>query len=133
MNIGTSFARIRQGLADRFAALPHSSKAILWAVAAGLIFSAMNMLMRHMTLQLHPFEAQFLRQFFGLLVMLPIVIGAGLARFKTASVPRQFGRGALHALGTSLWFFALPHLAWPAHRDQVYRRSFDDRRGLPAG
>ena len=22
-----------------------------------------------------------------------------------------FGRGALHALGTSLWFFALPHLA----------------------
>ena len=111
MRVGHFLSRLRNGLAERFDLLPKSSQAILWAVVAGLIFSAMNMMMRRMTLQLHPFEAQFLRQFFGLLVMLPIVIGAGLARFKTASVPRQFGRGALHALGTSLWFFALPHLA----------------------
>ena len=83
MRVGPFVSRIRQGLADRFDLLPKSSQAILWAVVAGLIFSAMNMMMRRMTLQLHPFEAQFLRQFFGLLVMLPIVIGAGLARFKT--------------------------------------------------
>jgi drug/metabolite transporter (DMT)-like permease len=98
-------------LAERFERLPGNSRAILWAVAAGFTFSVLNTLVRDLSLQLHPFETQFLRNLASVLVMVPLVMRAGLRNYMPNSIGGQFSRGAVHALGITLWFYALPHLA----------------------
>jgi drug/metabolite transporter (DMT)-like permease len=70
----------------------------------------LNTVMRQLTFDLHPFQTQFLRYFFGLLVMLPLVARAGLASYRPHNVGGQFVRGAVHTVGLGLWFAAIPHI-----------------------
>jgi drug/metabolite transporter (DMT)-like permease len=98
-------------LATRFQRAPATTQAMLWAIASGLIFSVLNMTVRSLSLELHPFQTQFLRQFFGLVAMLPFILRGGWTQFRPTSISGQFTRGFVHNVGTSLWFFALPHLA----------------------
>lgn len=85
-------------------------KAMMWAVAAGMIFSLLNASMRVLTLSLHPFETQFLRYGFGLLVMLPVIMRSGLRNYLPNGLMGQIWRGVVHTLGLLLWFSALPHV-----------------------
>jgi drug/metabolite transporter (DMT)-like permease len=71
----------------------------------------LNTLLRRITLEMHPFEAQFLRYLFGVLVMLPLILRRGWRDYRPNSIAGQFWRGIVHSIGLSLWFFALPHLA----------------------
>jgi drug/metabolite transporter (DMT)-like permease len=80
----------------------------MWAIAAGMTFNVLNSLLRAITLTLHPFETQFLRYFFGLLVMVPLILRSGPAEFIPKNVAGQFWRGAVHTIGLMLWFVALP-------------------------
>jgi drug/metabolite transporter (DMT)-like permease len=96
---------------DWFERAPLATRAIIWAALAGFTFSALNTLLRHLTMNMHPFQAQFLRYLMGALVMLPLMLQAGLARYKPNDLKGQFSRGLVHAVGLSLWFYALPHLA----------------------
>ena len=66
--------------------------------------------MRGLTLQLDPFQTQFLRYLFGLLVMLPLVARSGLAAYRPRNIGGQFVRGAVHTFGLCLWFTAIPHI-----------------------
>lgn len=100
-----------QRLIRRFNRATPSTQAILWAVAAGITFSVLNMLMRHMTLNMNSVQTQFLRHLFSLFIMLPFVLKAGPSNLLPTSISGQFTRGAVHTLGLTLWFFALPHLA----------------------
>ena len=68
------------------------------------------MLMKGVTLRLDPFQTQFLRYVFGLLVMLPLVFRSGPRSFIPKNISGQFTRGAVHTLGLCLWFAALPHI-----------------------
>jgi drug/metabolite transporter (DMT)-like permease len=90
--------------------LPPTARGLLWAAAAGLVFCQLNTLMRVLTLQLDPFQSQFLRYFFGLLVLLPLVLRGGLAAYRPKQIGGQFVRGALHTVGLCLWFVALPKI-----------------------
>ena len=85
-------------------------KGLLWASAAGFVFSMLNSVMRTLTLQLDPFQAQFLRYFFGLVVLLPLVLRHGLRAYRPRAIGGQFARGAVHTLGLCLWFVALPKI-----------------------
>jgi drug/metabolite transporter (DMT)-like permease len=87
-----------------------TTRGLLWASAAGAVFSVLNALMRALTLQLDPMLAQFLRYVFGLIVLLPWVLHSGLAAWRPHHLAGQFWRGAVHTLGLALWFFALPHI-----------------------
>jgi hypothetical protein len=71
--------RIRAAVHARTAHLPPTTRAMLWAASAGLLFSMLNALMRALSLGVDPFQAQFLRYFCGLLVLLPIVLHRGFA------------------------------------------------------
>jgi drug/metabolite transporter (DMT)-like permease len=82
----------------------------MWAIAAGFSFSVLNTLLRQITLEMHPFEAQFLRYLFGVVVMLPLILRRGWRDYLPNSISGQFWRGIVHSIGLSLWFFALPHL-----------------------
>ena len=64
---------------DWFHRAPLTTRAIIWAALAGFTFSALNTLLRHLTMNMHPFQAQFLRYLMGALVMLPLMLQAGLA------------------------------------------------------
>jgi drug/metabolite transporter (DMT)-like permease len=86
------------------------AQAILWTIAAGLAFTALNAVVRELTLQVPALQAQFLRYLFGLLVLLPLVAWHGPSRYRPQAVGGQFVRGALHTAGLCLWFMALPRI-----------------------
>ena len=103
--------RLLDGLHRRGAALPPTTRGLLWSAAAGLTFCVLNALMRALALGMDPFLAQFLRYLFGLLVLLPLVLRGGLATCRPKNVRGQFVRGGLHTLGLMLWFVALPKIS----------------------
>jgi drug/metabolite transporter (DMT)-like permease len=94
----------------RTAHLPPTTRGLLWSAGAGLTFSVLNALMRALALNIDPFQAQFLRYLFGLLVLLPLVVRHGLAAYRPKHIGGQFIRGALHTAGLCLWFIALPRI-----------------------
>jgi drug/metabolite transporter (DMT)-like permease len=103
----------RQRLSDigeRTAGLDPTVRGLLWSSAAGMIFSVLNATMRALALQLDPFQSQFLRYLFGLVVLLPLIARHGLAAYRPKQIGGQFTRGALHTLGLCLWFVALPRI-----------------------
>ncbi len=97
-------------LLQRASGLDPVVKGLLWTSAGGLCLSVLNAVMRGMTLQLDPLQAQFLRYGFGLVVMLPLVLRAGLAAYVPTQIGGQFLRGAVHTAGLCLWFVALPKI-----------------------
>lgn len=82
----------------------------MWSTSAGLLFVLLNTVMRGLSLQLDPFQTQFLRYVFGLLVMLPFIVRGGLANYRPKNVTGQFVRGGVHTVGLCLWFTAVPHI-----------------------
>ncbi len=100
------FSRIVTG----FESLSRTTRALFWASLAGLLFCVLNTELRILTKQMNPFQAQFLRYAFGLLVLMPFVLRTGISAYKTLSLTGQCWRGAVHTLGLTLWFAALPHL-----------------------
>lgn len=87
-----------------------ASRGLLWAVAAGLLFTLLNGTMRLLAQRVDPFQTQFLRYFCALLLLLPLVWAQGPSSYWPRQMHSHFTRGALHTAGLSLWFFALPHM-----------------------
>lgn len=108
--LALSWLRMRAAVHERAARLSPTARAMLWAASAGLLFSMLNALMRALALGVDPFQAQFLRYFCGLLVLLPIVLHRGVAAYRPHNIGGQFLRGGAHTLGLALWFTALPKI-----------------------
>lgn len=103
--------RLRTAVERRTAHLSPTVRGLLWTSMAGFIFCILNALMRALTLgDIQPFQAQFLRYFFGLLVLAPMVWRSGLAHYRPRQIGGQFARGFAHTLGLCLWFVALPRI-----------------------
>lgn len=83
-------------------------KGLFWAALSGVLFVLLNTVIRALTLQLHPMQAQFLRYLMAIVVMLPLVARFGVAAYMPKRIGGQFARGAMHAAGLVLWFTALP-------------------------
>ena len=97
-------------LLQRATGLDPVVKGLLWTSAAGLCLTVLNAMMRSLALQLDPFQAQFLRYAFGVLVMLPLILRAGLAAYVPKQIGGQFVRGVVHTAGLCFWFVALPRI-----------------------
>lgn len=97
-------------LRQRADALDPVLRGMLWSVAAGISFALLNALLRVMTTELDPMQAQFLRYLFGLIVMLPIVLRQGLGKYRPNGLAGQLWRGIVHTAALMFWFTALPHL-----------------------
>jgi drug/metabolite transporter (DMT)-like permease len=110
MTPGARWARLSQ----RAATWTPTTRALLWVSASGLIFCMLNAVLRLLSQAVHPFQAQFLRYFLGLLVLLPMLAPTlwrqGWAAYRPRHIGAQFTRGAAHSLGLCLWFGALPHI-----------------------
>lgn len=72
-------------LAQHVRGQPAAVRALLWAAAAGLVFTVLNALMRLLAQQLDPMQTQFLRYLFGFAVLLPWLLRHGLAAYRPQS------------------------------------------------
>ena len=97
-------------LTQRAAGWSPTTRGILWTSFAGFIFSGLNATLRLLSAHMDPFQAQFLRYFLGLIVLLPVVLHHGLRGYWPNRVGPQFTRGFVHAVGLALWFAALPRI-----------------------
>jgi drug/metabolite transporter (DMT)-like permease len=79
-------------------------------VVSGLLFTVLNALVRSLSQQFDPYQTQFLRYFFGLLVLVPWIVHSGPQAFKPQHVGSHFLRGGLHTVGLWMWFSALPQI-----------------------
>ncbi len=95
----------------RWAALPSTTRGILWMLASALTFTAMLATVKPASQNLHPFEVTFFRHVFTLFVMLPLILRVGISALKTDKFPLIALRGLLGFASTVLWFYAVPHLA----------------------
>lgn len=102
--------RIKHRVQHRTAHWSPSARAMVWAIAAGLLFSVLNATVRALSQNMHPFQAQLLRYVCGFLVLLPVILHVGWAAYRPQNVWGQFTRGALHTAGLCLWFVALPKI-----------------------
>ncbi|HWI84287.1 DMT family transporter [Ramlibacter sp.] len=101
----------RAALVQRRASrLDPNVRGLLWATASGFTFVVLNTVMRDLSLTLDPFQTQFLRYLFGLVVMLPLVARYGFAAYRPVNIAGQFVRGGVHTIGLCLWFTAIPHI-----------------------
>ncbi len=94
----------------RVSRLSPAVRGLLWAVGSGLTFTVLNTFMRGLARDVGPYETQFLRYLFGMLVMVPLVMRAGWSTYGTRNAKGHFTRGAIHTVGLMLWFAAIPYI-----------------------
>ena len=83
---------------------------MFWMFSAGLSFVAMTALVKSLGTSMDPIEAAFLRYALGLVFLLP-AMRAILTTHLTRRHIALFGlRGAIHAVGVMLWFFAMTRI-----------------------
>ena len=78
-------------------------------LAATVCFSAMHGAIRHITIggDLHPFEAAFFRNLFGLVVLLPWFARVGLGPLRTERLKLHALRGLIQVVAMLAFFMAL--------------------------
>jgi len=92
---------------SRFANLSDPTKAALLIVFAGVLFSSMNAMIRHVSSELHPLEIVFFRSLFGFVAMMPWLLRQGLGVLRTRR-PGLIGfRTLLGFISMATWFSAL--------------------------
>ena len=87
-----------------------TTRGLLWVAVAGVLFVFFIALVRYIGNELHPIQAAFIRYLFGLLVLLPLFLRAGMGLFRSRHIRLHGFRGCVHAVGVMLWFFAASQL-----------------------
>lgn len=83
-------------------------RGLVWMIACGVLFSALNMLQKLLTYQLHPPQVTCLRYFVGSLLLLPFVIPGGWARYRPRRPALHVWRGLFHVTGSLIWIATIP-------------------------
>jgi drug/metabolite transporter (DMT)-like permease len=82
-------------------------RAVLLMVGGTIFFSSMHALIRYLSADLHAFELAFFRNLFGVLVVLPWVLRAGLSPLKTNRLGLHSVRGLFNGIGMLMFFYAV--------------------------
>ncbi len=85
-------------------------KGMAWMALGGLFLTTMNAVMRLMTQQIEPMQAQFLRYFFGFIALMPLMLRGPISRLWPKNLAGQCWRGLAQAGALTLFFLALPHI-----------------------
>ena len=94
-------------LADAVSRVPAPVRGALWMVMSTLFFALMNVLVRHLAGELHPFELAFFRNAFGLLFVLPWFWRSNLASLATTRMKLYGFRAVISTAAMLCWFTAL--------------------------
>ena len=83
---------------------------ILWMLATGLSFVAVTGTVRHLGTALPSVEAAFIRFVFGLIFLMPALVAVVKAGLPAGAGRLVLGRGALHVVAVTLWFYAMARI-----------------------
>ncbi len=90
-------------------ALSRIVRAMLWALASAASFSTMGAMAKLVSADLHPFEVTFFRCFIGLLLVLPVVVGAA-STLRTTRPSIHLMRGILSVVSMLSLFYAMANI-----------------------
>ena len=83
---------------------------ILWMLATGLSFVAVTGSVRYLGTGLPAVQAAFIRFLYGLIILLPTLVPVLRNGLPPGTLRFILGRGVLHVLAVTLWFFAMARL-----------------------
>jgi len=86
---------------------PNTMLGIGLMLCSTLAFAGMAACVRHLSGDLHPFEAAFFRYLFGGVVLIPVLLRDGMAPFRTRRFPLHLVRGGVQACQGLLTFVAV--------------------------
>ncbi len=92
---------------EPFSAIPAPLRGVFFMLISTLLFTGMQVAVRHVAEELHPFEVAFFRNFFGLLVVSPLLFQYGSGVLRTPRLKLHALRGALQTTGMMFFFTAL--------------------------
>ncbi len=82
-------------------------RGLLLIAASALGFSAMHAMIRFLAGDIHPFEIAFFRNFFGIAVLVPLLLRTGAKHLKTDRFPMHLLRAVLQLASMLLFFSAI--------------------------
>ena len=87
----------------RAAAMPPPLAGFLMIVLAAAFFASMHNTIRFVTVAegIHPFEAAFFRNLFGVIVFIPWLVKNGFGHFRTKRFGMHLGRAGLNSISSS--------------------------------
>lgn len=83
----------------------------LWTLVTCLAFTVIAGIARHVTQEINPFEVIFFRNVFGLMAVLPWMLGHWREISASRQIPLHCGRAALGVVSMSCWFGALAFIS----------------------
>ncbi|WP_424942249.1 DMT family transporter [Aliiroseovarius crassostreae] len=83
---------------------------IAWMISAGLLFVAMNAMVKHVGQSLPSTQAAFLRFLFGLIFVAPVLGRVVRTRFDRRTWALFAGRGVVHTVAVLCWFYAMTQI-----------------------
>jgi len=81
-----------------------------WMVLTGLFFVCVTGIVRYLGTDMSPVQAAFIRYAFGAVLMIPVFLKLDSVRLPARTTGLLLGRGLLHGIGVSLWFFAMARI-----------------------
>ena len=69
--------------------------------------ASMHSMVRYLSVELHPFELSFFRNFFGFVAILPLLIRSGPSSLRTSQPRLQVLRGLIGVTAVLTWFYGL--------------------------
>lgn len=87
--------------------MPPTTRGIVAMLVSTVLFSAMHAAIRHVSQEIPPVQAAFFRNFFGMIVFLPILMRSGLAVFHTNRLGLHVVRACLNICAMFAFFTAL--------------------------
>jgi len=82
-------------------------RGILFMFGSVMVISIMHVTVRYVSAELHPFEIVFMRSFFGLIAIVPILARQGRGAMRTGRPGLQAVRGMIGICALSTWFYSL--------------------------
>lgn len=94
-------------ISDVYANAPPAARGVALMLATTLIFTAMQVTVRRVAEDLHPFEVAFLRNVFGLAVLFPLFLRSGFSVLRTSKLKLHAARAILQTAAMLFFFTAL--------------------------
>ena len=94
----------------RGAALPDTMRGALYLIAAGFMFALMTSIIRPASAELHPFQIVFIRNLFGLCLMMPWLLRARVNLLQSPQLKLHLVRACLFGAAMLCWFTAVTML-----------------------
>ena len=90
-----------------FGRLPPAWQGAVWMTMSALLFAIQTAIVRYLSKEMHFLEISLFRALFGVVVMIPWVMRAGLGVMRTRNTGLYAGRGVLSTAAMYGWFGSL--------------------------